>query len=118
MRSYLYVEDVAEAFEAILRKGAIGEIYNIGTQKERTVMAVAKDIATHFNLPMDSIVHVRDRAFNDQRWVKSANEVRALASTVHIVHMLQCHMPGFDMYKSQHCPGLPKYRSCLLLIES
>ena len=66
-RSYLYVEDVAEAFEVILRKGTIGETYNIGTQKERTVMDVANCIAKHFNLPMDNIVHVRDRAFNDQR---------------------------------------------------
>ena len=67
-RSYLYVEDVAEAFEVILRKGTVGETYNIGTQKERTVMDVAHSIAKHFNLPMDNIVHVRDRAFNDQRW--------------------------------------------------
>ena len=58
-RSYLYVEDVAEAFEVILRKGTVGETYNIGTQKERTVMDVAHSIAKHFNLPMDNIVHVR-----------------------------------------------------------
>ena len=66
-RSYLYVEDVAEAFEVVLRKGTIGETYNIGTQKERTVMDVANAIAKHFKLPTDNIVHVRDRAFNDQR---------------------------------------------------
>ena len=50
-RSYLYVEDVAEAVEIILRKGMIGETYNIGTQKERTVMD-ANCIAKHFNLLM------------------------------------------------------------------
>ena len=61
------MEDVAEAFEVVLRKGTIGETYNIGTQKERTVMDVAHAIAKHFNLPKDNIVHVRDRAFNDQR---------------------------------------------------
>jgi len=61
------VEDVAEAFEVVLRKGVVGETYNIGTQKERTVMDVASCIAKRFNLPMDNIVHVRDRAFNDQR---------------------------------------------------
>ena len=36
------MEDVAEAFEVILRKGTVGETYNIGTQKERTVMDVAQ----------------------------------------------------------------------------
>ena len=40
-RSYLYVEDVAEAFETVLLKGKVGETYNIGTQKERTVLDVA-----------------------------------------------------------------------------
>ena len=61
------MEDVVKAFEVILRRGTVGETYNIGTQKERTVMDVAKCIAKHFNLPMNNIVHVHDRAFNDQR---------------------------------------------------
>ena len=65
-RSYLYVEDVAEAFACVLHKGVIGEVYNIGTQKERTVLDVAQDIAKVFKLPQDKIVHVRDRAFNDR----------------------------------------------------
>lgn len=65
-RSYLYVEDVAEAFACVLHKGIVGEVYNIGTQKERTVLDVARDIADHFKLPEEKIVHVRDRAFNDR----------------------------------------------------
>ena len=65
-RSYLYVEDVAEAFACVLHKGVVGEVYNIGTQKERTVLDVASDIAEHFKLPKEKIVHVRDRAFNDR----------------------------------------------------
>jgi len=67
-RSYLFVEDVAEAFETILAKGKIGETYNIGTQKERTVLDVAGDIADVFALPTERIKHVRDRVFNDQRY--------------------------------------------------
>lgn len=65
-RSYLYVEDVAEAFACVLHKGVVGEVYNIGTQKERTVLDVASDIAEHFKLSKEKIVHVRDRAFNDR----------------------------------------------------
>ena len=44
-RSYLFVEDVAAAFDCVLHKGITGEVYNIGTQKERTVIDVARDIA-------------------------------------------------------------------------
>ena len=65
-RSYLYVEDVAEAFECVLHNGVVGEVYNIGTQKERTVLDVAQDIGKLFKLPESKIVHVRDRAFNDR----------------------------------------------------
>jgi len=60
------VEDVAEAFACVLHKGVVGEVYNIGTQKERTVLDVAQDIAKVFKLPTEKIVHVRDRAFNDR----------------------------------------------------
>ncbi|TXG66648.1 hypothetical protein EZV62_007923 [Acer yangbiense] len=38
VRSYLYCEDVAEAFEVILHKGEVGHVYNIGTKKERRVI--------------------------------------------------------------------------------
>lgn len=69
VRSYLYVEDVADAYITVLLKGVVGETYNIGTQKERTVVDVARDICKLFNLPESKVVHVRDRAFNDRRWV-------------------------------------------------
>ena len=49
-------------------QGIPGEVYNIGTQKERTVMDVAHDIAKIFKLPTEKITHVRDRAFNDRRY--------------------------------------------------
>ncbi len=65
VRSYLYVEDVAEAFECVLHKGETGGVYNIGTEKERTVAEVAKDIAKYFGLPLEKIKTVQDRAFND-----------------------------------------------------
>lgn len=66
-RSFLYVEDVADAYCLILHKGIIGDTYNIGTQKERTVSQVARDIAAVFDMGEDKIVHVKDRSFND-RW--------------------------------------------------
>mmetsp|Transcript_7830 Transcript_7830/g.22301 ORF Transcript_7830/g.22301 Transcript_7830/m.22301 type:complete len:380 (-) Transcript_7830:358-1497(-) len=67
-RSYLYVEDVAAAFDKVLHKGETGETYNIGTQKERTVLDVARAIAKIFKMPDSKIVHVKDRAFNDRRY--------------------------------------------------
>ena len=69
VRSYLYCEDVAEAFEVILHKGEVGHVYNIGTKKERRVIDVAKDICRLFSMdPETSIKFVENRPFNDQRY--------------------------------------------------
>ncbi|KAF8007785.1 hypothetical protein BT93_K1701 [Corymbia citriodora subsp. variegata] len=69
VRSYLYCEDVAEAFEVILHKGEVGHVYNIGTKKERRVIDVAKEICRLFKMDPDTdIKFVENRPFNDQRY--------------------------------------------------
>ncbi|KAK6134462.1 hypothetical protein DH2020_031801 [Rehmannia glutinosa] len=52
MRSYLYCEDVAEAFEVVLHKGEVGHVYNIGTMEEKKVSDVAIDICNLFNMDL------------------------------------------------------------------
>jgi UDP-glucose 4,6-dehydratase len=44
VRAFLHAEDTARAFEVILNKGEIGEIYNIGCDEgmEYSVLEVAK----------------------------------------------------------------------------
>ncbi|RRT41921.1 hypothetical protein B296_00028378 [Ensete ventricosum] len=69
VRSYLYCEDVAEAFEVVLHRGEVGHVYNIGTTKERRVIDVAKDVCKLFSLEADSVIEfVDNRPFNDQRY--------------------------------------------------
>ena len=78
-RSYIYVEDVSKAFDVLLHRGVPGEVYNIGTKKERTVRDVATEISTVFGLnPEESVTHVRDRAFNDQRYYISEDKLADL----------------------------------------
>ena len=43
-RNFLYVKDVARAFEKILHKAVEGHIYNIGGTNEVSVLQVAKDL--------------------------------------------------------------------------
>ncbi|KAI3424885.1 hypothetical protein D9Q98_008269 [Chlorella vulgaris] len=67
-RAYLYVDDVAEAFDLILHKGEVGEIYNIGSQATRSVLDVASDICCAVQCQGHAqIDYVHDRAFNDTR---------------------------------------------------
>ncbi|KAI4387996.1 hypothetical protein MLD38_000374 [Melastoma candidum] len=79
VRSYLYCEDVAEAFEVILHKGEVGHVYNIGTKKERRVIDVAKDICSLFSMdPEMSIKFVENRPFNDQRYFLDDQKLKNL----------------------------------------
>lgn len=79
VRSYLYCEDVAEAFEVILHQGEVGHVYNIGTKKERRVIDVAKDICKLFSMnPEISIQFVENRPFNDQRYFLDDEKLKNL----------------------------------------
>ncbi|KAH7686317.1 UDP-glucose 4,6-dehydratase protein [Dioscorea alata] len=79
VRSYLYCEDVAEAFEVVLHKGEVGHVYNIGTKKERRVIDVAKDICKLFSLdPENAIKFVENRPFNDQRYFLDDQKLKNL----------------------------------------
>ncbi|CAN1179309.1 Trifunctional UDP-glucose 4,6-dehydratase/UDP-4-keto-6-deoxy-D-glucose 3,5-epimerase/UDP-4-keto-L-rhamnose-reductase RHM1 [Linum perenne] len=79
VRSYLYCEDVAEAFELILHKGEVGHVYNIGTKRERRVNDVAKDICKLFSMnPDSSIKFVENRPFNDQRYFLDDEKLKVL----------------------------------------
>ncbi|KAI5662019.1 hypothetical protein M9H77_21342 [Catharanthus roseus] len=79
VRSYLYCEDVAEAFELILHKGEVGHVYNIGTDKERRVLDVATDICKLFSLdPNNVIKFVENRPFNDQRYFLDHQKLKKL----------------------------------------
>ncbi|MCO5551341.1 hypothetical protein L7F22_004842 [Adiantum nelumboides] len=79
VRSYLFCEDVAEAFELVLHKGEVGHVYNIGTHKERRVLDVARDICKLFKLDAEkSIQFVDNRPFNDQRYFLDDKKLKGL----------------------------------------
>eukprot|EP01039_Chlorochromonas_danica_P018131 gene18131-21719_t len=70
-RNFLYVEDVARAFEIILFKGKVGLIYNIGGTNEKANIEVARALIklVGFGDREDQMMtFVEDRVFNDLRY--------------------------------------------------
>jgi len=70
-RSFLYISDVVRAFELILFKGELGEIYNIGTIKEYSVLDITKSLVKLIknNDEIDDYIeYVEDRKYNDKRY--------------------------------------------------
>lgn len=71
VRAFLHSYDAATAFELILEKGVIGEIYNVGCHDEYSIMDVAKKIIRLMKNTTDYdawIDYVEDRAYNDVRY--------------------------------------------------
>jgi UDP-glucose 4,6-dehydratase len=80
-RNFLYVEDVASAFDILLHKAKPGQIYNIGGSNELPNVQVAKDIIEMMGLKdkeSDLLTFVEDRCFNDLRYTIDNSKLQAL----------------------------------------
>jgi UDP-glucose 4,6-dehydratase len=80
-RNFLYVEDVARAFDCILHKGETGKIYNIGGANELPNIEVAKSLVKLLGLADeedDYITYVPDRKFNDLRYTINSSKLHEL----------------------------------------
>ena len=87
VRSFLHAYDTATAFETILEKGIIGEIYNIGCDEkmEYSVMDVAKILIKLIKNTDEYdkwIEYVEDRPFNDQRYYISNKKLKDLGWSI------------------------------------
>lgn len=78
VREWLYVLDCAEAIMLILRKGKIGEIYNLGSSDERTNIDTAKAILGILGKPHSLIDFVADRPGHDFRYSLNSSKIRKL----------------------------------------
>ena len=68
VRDWLFVEDHCAAIDLILRKGTVGEVYNIGGHNERTNLDVVKTILKILGKPESLIEFVTDRKGHDLRY--------------------------------------------------
>ena len=68
VRDWLYVTDHCAAIDLIVRKGRVGEVYNIGGHNERTNLQVVKTILKAFDKPESLIRFVTDRPGHDMRY--------------------------------------------------
>ncbi|KAM9999554.1 hypothetical protein ACTFIZ_008018 [Dictyostelium cf. discoideum] len=84
LRSYLYIKEIINAYDIVLKNGKIGETYNVGTLNELSTIDLAKIIIDLF-IKKESIIiskndkisqnyysyyikYISDRPFNDKRY--------------------------------------------------
>lgn len=68
VRDWLHVYDHCVAIDLIIRKGEVGEVYNVGGHNERTNLEVVKTILKALNKPESLIKYVEDRKGHDLRY--------------------------------------------------
>lgn len=89
VRAFLHAYDTAKAFECILEKGKVGEIYNIGCDEgmEYSVLEIAKILIKMIKKTEDYdkwVEYIEDRPFNDQRYYISNEKVKKLGWNIEI----------------------------------
>jgi dTDP-glucose 4,6-dehydratase len=85
IRDWIYVADHCRAIRAVLDRGRVGEVYNIGGNSERTNLDVVRAICTTIDtlrpgLPHTPsaalITHVQDRPGHDRRYAIDYTKLR------------------------------------------
>jgi dTDP-glucose 4,6-dehydratase/UDP-glucose 4,6-dehydratase len=92
VRAFLHSHDTARAFEVILEKGSVGEIYNIGCDEgmEYSVMEIAKiliKLIKNTENYDEWIEYIEDRPYNDMRYYISNSKVKALGWNIEMDFM-------------------------------
>jgi len=95
IRDWIFVHDHCRALDAVIQKGKLGEIYNIGSGNEKTNLELIHKLLELLDKPQSLIQFVSDRPAHDRRYaldcVKIATELgwkpaysfeKALSATV------------------------------------
>jgi dTDP-glucose 4,6-dehydratase/UDP-glucose 4,6-dehydratase len=96
VRAFLHSHDTSRAFEAILERGRVGEIYNIGCDEgmEYSVIDIAKLLiqrikgTTNYD---EWIEYIEDRPYNDKRYYISNTKLKELGWNIQMNFMDGIH---------------------------
>ena len=68
VRDWIYVLDHCEALHIILERGRPGDIYNISSGSEKSVIHIVRLILNYLNKPEVKIEYVEDRPGHDRKY--------------------------------------------------
>lgn len=83
IRDWLYVEDHCKAIDAVIERGRLGEVYNVGGHNERTNIFIVKTVLDYLRRNKDAeigeslITYVTDRKGHDRRYAIDPSKITA-----------------------------------------
>jgi dTDP-glucose 4,6-dehydratase len=75
VRDWIYVKDHCRALDLIIRKGKLGEIYNVGATTEKTNLELIYQLLEIMNKPRIMIKFVADRPGHDRRYALNTEKI-------------------------------------------
>lgn len=75
-REWLHTLDHCKAIDLIIKKGKVGEAYNIGSGVEKSVEEIAAAVLKRLNKPETLKVYVEDRPGHDRRYLLDTTKIR------------------------------------------
>jgi len=75
VRDWIHVEDHCRAVDTVMRKGRVGEVYNIGADTEKTNMEITKLLLKELEKPESLISYVDDRLGHDRRYAMDSTKI-------------------------------------------
>jgi dTDP-glucose 4,6-dehydratase len=76
VRDWLHVADHCSAIDAVLQKGRVGEVYNIGGNNEKTNLELIKLLLKLMGKPESLISFVKDRPGHDRRYAIDSSKIQ------------------------------------------
>lgn len=76
VRDWIFVEDHCAAIVAVLERGRVGEVYNIGGNSEKTNIEITRSILKRLGKPESLIRYVTDRPGHDRRYAIDSSKIR------------------------------------------
>jgi dTDP-glucose 4,6-dehydratase len=68
IRDWIHVDDHARAIDLVLHQGRAGEVYNIGSDNEKTNLEIIRILLRQLGKPESLIKYVKDRPGHDRRY--------------------------------------------------
>jgi dTDP-glucose 4,6-dehydratase len=76
-RDWIFVEDHCRALDAVLQRGRVGEIYNIGSGRPVPNIGIVRKLLTMLSAPDGLIEFVQDRPGHDRRYALDDSKIRS-----------------------------------------
>jgi dTDP-glucose 4,6-dehydratase len=78
IRDWIHVDDNCRGIDCSFTRGQVGEVYNVGSNNERTNLEIAVTILQLLEKPLSLITFIKDRPGHDYRYSLDCTKIDAL----------------------------------------